>query len=107
MGGIVLIDPKQEADLIYRRLSALFTAQWHCQYRIDVVNDHYGQTFNFFMDIKREHHRERSIPLHTLRTTDLATLERVITELRQQTQLSFNFVSFGRTRWPLSQRWIH
>lgn len=106
MGGIVLIEPKKEADLIDARLAKLFTAQWHCQYRIDVVNDQYGQTFNFFMDIQRQHHRERSIPLHTLRTTDLAVLEQVIRELQQRTQLSLRFVNFGRVRWPVSQRWI-
>ena len=107
MGGIVLIDPKQEADLIYARLAKLFTAQWHCRYRVDVVNDQYGQTFNFFMNIQRQRHRTRSIPLHTLRTTDLEILEQVVNALRQQTQLSLNFVNFGRVRWPESQRWIH
>ncbi|UIF28571.1 hypothetical protein KB236_08455 [Levilactobacillus brevis] len=101
-----MIEPKKEADLIDARLAKLFTTQWHCQYRIDVVNDQYGQTFNFFMDIQRQHHRERSIPLHTLRTTDLAVLEQVIRELQQQTQLSLRFVNFGRVRWPVSQRWI-
>lgn len=107
MGGIALIEAQQEAELIYSRIVPLFTAQWHCQYRIDVVNDQYGQTFNFFMGIKRQNHRERSIPLHTLRTTDLAVLERVIVALQQQTQLSLNFVNFGHVRWPVSQRWIH
>ncbi len=106
MGGIALIDETKEAQLILSRLAPLFTAQWHCQYRLDVINNQYGHVFNFFLDIKRKNHRERSIPLHSLHTTDLAVLERVLTQVRQDTALTLNFVDFGRVRWPLSQRWI-
>lgn len=106
MGGIVLIDEAQEAKLILTRLAPLFTAQWHCQYRIDVVNNQYGHVFNFFLDIRRHNHRERSIPLHTLQTTDLEVLERVLNQVRAGTALTLNFVDFGHVRWPLSQRWI-
>ncbi|KRK39410.1 hypothetical protein FD07_GL001206 [Levilactobacillus parabrevis ATCC 53295] len=106
MGGIALIDVQKEADLIYVRADKLFAAQWHCQYRIDVVHDQYAQTTNFFMDIQRKGHRERSIPLHTLQTTDLEILEQVIGALKIQTQLSLNFINFGHVRWPESQRWV-
>ncbi len=106
MGGIVLINCDQEADVIATRLDPLFTAQWHCQYRIDVVNNQYGSAFNFFLDIRRKNHRERSIPLHTVHTTDLAILEKIVGALKKHTQLSLNFVNFGRVRWPESQRWI-
>jgi len=106
MGGIVLIDETKESALILARLQPLFTAQWHCQYRIDVVNNQYGHAFNFFLDIRRPKHRERSIPLHSLRTTDLEVLERVISQVRRGTALTLNFVDFGHVRWPLSQRWI-
>lgn len=106
MGGIVLIDEQQEAALILKRLSPLFQAKWHRQYRIDVVNNQYGRVFNFFLDIRRPNDRQRSIPLHTLHTTDLAVLERVVNQIRQGTALTLNFVDFGRVRWPESQRWI-
>ncbi len=106
MGGIALIDERKEAELILSRLAPLFTAQWHCQYRIDVVNNQYGHVFNFFLDIRRAKHRERSIPLHTIHTADLEVLERVITGVRSGTALTMNFVDFGQVRWPLSQRWI-
>ncbi len=106
MGGIVLIDSEQEAKLIGSRLQAYFTPQWHCRYRIDVVNNVYGLEFNFFLDIQRKNHRERSIPLHSLQTTDLTVLEQVVNGVRQQTELTLNFVDFGHVRWPESQRWI-
>lgn len=106
MGGIALIDCRQEAEVILTRLDPLFTKQWHCRYRIDVVNNQYGAEFNFFLDIRRKDHRERSIPLHTVKTTDLETLERVISAVQEGTQLTLNFIDFGQVRWPLSQRWI-
>lgn len=106
MEGTVLINCDQEASIIADRLEPLFTAQWHCQYRIDIVNNQYGSAFNFFLDIRHKNHRERSIPLHTVHATDLAVLERIVVALKKHTQLSLNFVNFGRVRWPESQRWV-
>ena len=106
MGGIAMIDEQAETKLILARLAPLFTAQWHCQYRIDVVNNPYGAAINFFLDIRRTHHRERSIPLHTVATQNLEVLERIVWGIRQETALTLNFVNFGHVRWPISQRWI-
>jgi len=106
MGGIVLIDERKEAQIVVERLDPLFTAQWHCRYRIDVVYNQFGHGFNFFLDIRRKNHRERSIPLHTVKSTDLEILENVIDQVKQQTDLTLNFVDFGKVRWPRSQRWI-
>lgn len=102
-----MIDEQAETKLILTRLAPLFTAQWHCQYRIDVINNPYGAAINFFLDIRRTHHRGRSIPLHTVATQDLEVLERIVWGIRQETALTLNFVNFGHVRWPHSQRWIH
>jgi len=41
-----------------------------------------------------------------VKSTDLEILENVIDQVKQQTDLTLNFVDFGKVRWPRSQRWI-
>ncbi|MFC6170547.1 acetyl-CoA carboxylase [Loigolactobacillus jiayinensis] len=98
--------PQQAAKIVQQRLLLYFKPQRQQRYRIDVVNNSYGQTYNFFLDLQAPRQRERSIPLHRLQVYQLTYLETVLKLLRQTTQLTFNFINFADQRWPERQSLI-
>lgn len=91
---------KSQADIIAERAAPLFTRKRNTLYWYSVVNDIYDQAYNFFFNIHPRGHRRRSIPLHTLPDYDLATLENVVTALRQSNHLTIEFVGFTGSYWP-------
>lgn len=107
MEVIVLTEtPQQAAKVIQQRLALYFKPRTQHRYRLDIVNNIYGASYNFFLNIQAPYQRERSLPLHRLRVYQLAYLETVVHLLRQTTQLTFNFVDFTTQRWPQKQTLI-
>ncbi|MFD1319123.1 acetyl-CoA carboxylase [Loigolactobacillus zhaoyuanensis] len=97
---------QQAAKLIQQRIQRYFKPQTRQRYQIDVVNNIYGPTYNFFLNIQVPQQRERSLPLHRLQVYQLNYLENVITLLQNTTQLTFNFIDFKQLRWPDKQTLI-
>jgi len=91
-----------QAKLIAERAAPLFTRKRNTFYWFTVVNDIYDHQYNFFFNIHPRGHRHKSLPLHTLPTYDLKTLEAVVTTLRQESPLSFEFVGFTGLCWPVA-----
>jgi len=70
--------PQQAAKLIQQRLAIYFKPQARHRYQIEIVNNIYGPTYNFFLNSQAPHQRERSLPLHRLQVYQLDYLEAVI-----------------------------
>ncbi|WP_127849605.1 acetyl-CoA carboxylase [Lacticaseibacillus hulanensis] len=94
------------ARIIFDRADALFGRHRNTRYWITVVNNRYGQQYNFFFNTVPRGRRHKSVPLHTLEQYNLPLLERVIGELRCVLKLTYEFVGFTGMRWPESGRVI-
>ncbi|WP_412989212.1 acetyl-CoA carboxylase [Pediococcus siamensis] len=94
---------QQAAQVILERLAKDFLRKSRTIYQMLVVRDHFDQVYNFFLVIKPKHDRQKSIPLHTLESYDLAYLEGVVQEIKQQTQITIQYRGFEELVWPQAQ----
>jgi len=96
--------PDKEAALINERIDASFKRLPNTRYQINVVFNHYSNTFNFLMYVAHPKKRSRSIPLHTVETDDLVYLESLIKQIRAHTQLTITYTGFVGEKWPSDLR---
>ncbi|WP_179396313.1 hypothetical protein [Lacticaseibacillus absianus] len=96
----MLMDWRQDIRLINERIDLHFDRHSNTRYWLSVVRDPYDQTINFFFWTHHRGFRQRSIPLHSLHTTDLHALTTVIAGIRAHTQLSITYYGFTGLRWP-------
>ncbi|MYV05243.1 acetyl-CoA carboxylase [Furfurilactobacillus milii] len=96
----------KDLDLICQRIDELFLRQYNTRYWLQIVDDPYDKTYNFFFDSLKKAHREKSVPLHTVTIYDLTYLEELVEDIQKHTQLSIQFEGFTGQHWPKSQRII-
>jgi hypothetical protein len=96
----------KDLEIIEGRASKLFKKLPQTIYRINIVNDKFDKTYNFFMEIMPRIKRIKSMPLHTVKNHDLEYLENLLIEFRKKTTLSFDFVGFQGMVWPSSGKKI-
>lgn len=89
-----------ETKLILSRIQPLFKRMFHYRYGIIIADDTYGQTYNIFFTHQKKGEWCRSTPIHSIKIYRLDYLEKIIHELRQQSQLTITFVGFNEKRWP-------
>ena len=98
------MSPDKEAALINKRIDASFKRLINTRYQINVVFNHYSNTFNFLMYVAHPKKRSRSIPLHTVETDDLVYLESLIKRIRTHTKLTITYTGFVGEKWPSDLR---
>ncbi|MFC6165729.1 acetyl-CoA carboxylase [Lactiplantibacillus dongliensis] len=96
----------KDVRIINDRLTAQFKPVSQSRYWLQIVDNHYGGYYNVFFNHQRKWQRLRSIPLHTIKTYELAYLETVVHDLQQLTQLTIEYDGFTDQYWPQSQRLI-
>ncbi|GKT04038.1 acetyl-CoA carboxylase [Furfurilactobacillus entadae] len=96
----------KDVKSIMEGVNKLFTRAPGCQYHIQIANDKYDKTYNFFMLIMHKGRRTRSIPIYDVDHYELYYLEEVIKEIRKQTLLVFEFNAFGEAKWPSTMKRI-
>jgi len=96
----------EDYNLIIERIQINFTRQRRTEYWLQVVNDPYDQTYNFFINIQPKKQRIHSIPLHTVTKYDLIYLERLIDQISSVFQLSISYDGFTGLTWPVKQELI-
>ena len=94
----------KEAALINERIDASFKRLPNTRYQINVVFNHYSNTFNFLMNVAHPKKRSRSIPLHTVETDDLVYLESLIKRIQAHTKLTITYTGFVGEKWPSDLR---
>lgn len=95
-----------DLKIITSRIDLLFTRKSKTRYWLQVANDTYDQTFNFFFLSQRPYQRLRCRPIHTVTNYDLGNLETLITDVNQAYKLTIDYTQFYGLRWPRSQRLI-
>ncbi|GAX03690.1 acetyl-CoA carboxylase [Secundilactobacillus pentosiphilus] len=95
-----------DLKLITERLDAGFKRLPQTRYQVQITDDPYDKTYNFFLNYQHRGRRLKSQPLHAVSQYRLTYLEQLIKGLREHTQLSFEFVGFTGQRWPSNQRLI-
>ncbi|PWG00331.1 hypothetical protein [Levilactobacillus bambusae] len=101
-----MIDCHRETAIILDRLADHFKKRPRTIYQLSVAWDPYEGGINFFILIHKLGHRQRSIPLHTVKTTELADFETIMTEIKGATQISVVYAGFDGLRWPSSNQLI-
>lgn len=96
----------KDLKLIEERLSILFKRRSKTRYWLQVVDDPYDQTYNFFFNSQRKWQRQKSVPLHTVTDHNLEYLEKIMVDLQQFTRLTVQYDGFTGQRWPSSFRLI-
>ncbi len=96
----------EDLAIIDKRLKTLFKPVSQSRYWLQVVNDPYDQSYNFFFNSQRRNQHVKSIPLHRLTDYQLTYLETVITGLRTKTNLTIEFAGFTGMKWPTTQKII-
>ena len=99
-----MIQIENDAKIINKRIDASFKRLINTRYQINVVFNHYSNTFNFLMYVAHPKKRSRSIPLHTVETDDLVYLESLIKRIRAHTQLTIAYTGFVDEKWPSDLR---
>lgn len=92
--------------LILERIEQYFTRCYQTRYWLQVVNDQYDKTYNFFINIQPKGQRVRSIPLHTIEQYNLSYLEKIINEIQKNIHLSFMYDGFTGQKWSIKQELI-
>ncbi|HBF73808.1 MAG TPA: acetyl-CoA carboxylase [Lactobacillus sp.] len=96
----------KDLKLITERLDAGFKRLPQVRYQVQITDDPYDKTYNFFLNYQHRGQRLKSQPLHSIQQYQLTYLEQVVKGLREHTKLSFEYVGFTGQRWPSSQRLI-
>lgn len=91
-----------DLKLIEERITILFKRRSKTRYWLQVVDDPYDRTYNFFFNSQRKWERQKSVPLHTIAQHDLSYLETIIVALQSFTQLTIQYDGFTGQRWPSS-----
>lgn len=92
--------------IIMERIYQYFTRRRQTLYWLQVVNDRYDKTYNFFINIQPQGKRVHSIPLHTVEQYNLSYLEKIINEIQKNIHLSFMYDGFTGQKWPTTQELI-
>ena len=96
----------RDQKLIQERLAILFKRKSKTRYWLQVVDDPYDHTFNFFFNSQRKWQRLKSVPLHSVTQYDLEYLEEIMTGLSAFTQLTVQYDGFTGKRWPSNFKMI-
>ncbi|MFH5810799.1 acetyl-CoA carboxylase [Companilactobacillus sp. FL22-1] len=70
-----------DLKIILSRIDKNFLKKKDVKYSLQVVNDCYDSTYNFFINIQPLGKRLHSIPLHTIENYDLSDLEKLLIKL--------------------------
>lgn len=100
------ISAQGEADLIVERIKPLFKRLRGHQYHILVANVRSLKQINFFFEDESEYDLDHSIPLHTLKNTNLGYFESVMRLIRKQTNLTVKLRGFQGMRWHSNGKFI-
>lgn len=95
----------EDLELIMMRINIYFKKLSGHQYSIRVAYNKYDQNINFFF-INKSRVNTRSIPLHTIDTTDLEYFEELINAIKSRTGLSIYYTGFTGMRFPKSNKII-
>ena len=97
---------KEDMTVIMGRINILFKRKLQTFYRIEVVNDKFDHTYNFFFRTQPKNQRISSVPLHTIKNYDLTYLEKLINRIQKQTNLSIEYIGFENLKWPTTNQLI-
>jgi len=103
---MVVMHMNNDFRLIIERIQVNFKRQFQTEYWLQIVNDPYDQTFNFFINIRPRGKRIHSIPLHTIDNYNLSYLERLVARIMEKFQLSITYDGFVGLKWPIKQEYI-
>lgn len=95
-----------DLKIITSRIDLLFQRKPCTRYWLQIANDTYDQTFNFFFLSQKPYQRLHCTPIHSVTNYDLANLEQLIIGLSHECKLTIDFTQFSGQRWPQSQRLI-
>lgn len=96
----------KDLEIIEGRIELLFKRVPGTLYHINVVNDRFDHTYNFFFQSQPQRQRIKSAPLHTYQEYDLSKLELLIKKLQEYTVLSIEYTGFTGHKWPSSGKII-
>lgn len=103
---MVAMHMNSDFRIICSRISQYFTRRKDTEYYLQVVNDFYDQTYNFFINIRPRNQRMHSIPLHTVKNYRLEYLEQLVNKITEQYHFSIVYDGFVGLRWPNRQELI-
>lgn len=93
-------------QIIVERIEKYFKRKPNTEYYLQIVNDQYDQTYNFFINIRPKLKRLHSIPLHTISTYNLSYLEKLIGQINKKIHLTIVYDGFVGMKWPIKQELI-
>lgn len=91
---------------IIARIEQHFTRKPQTTYCLQIVNDKYDQTYNFFINIQPRGKRQHSIPLHTVENYQLEYLEKLVDQITKSYHLTIIYDGFTKMKWPVKQELI-
>lgn len=92
--------------VIVERIEYNFTRKRNTVYWLQIVNDRYDATYNFFINIHPQSQRVHSIPLHTVEEYNLSYLEKIVDQISHKYQLTIVYDGFTGLKWPIKQELI-
>ncbi|KAF0362518.1 hypothetical protein GBP13_08485 [Pediococcus acidilactici] len=84
----------KDVKIILERIHENFKRVPNTIYKINVVDDKFDKTYNFFIYIAKRGKRPHSIPLRTIKNYDMDYLQEVISGIKEHYQLTFTYTGF-------------
>jgi hypothetical protein len=102
----VAMPMNDDLKIILERIELNFKRRPQTEYYLQVVNDTYDRTYNFFINIQPKNKRRHSIPLHTINNYKLSYLEKIISKILSKYHFTIMYDGFTGLKWPYKQELI-
>ncbi|MQS76294.1 acetyl-CoA carboxylase [Lactobacillus halodurans] len=96
----------KDFQIIMERIKANFTRKRDTRYWLQIVNDPFDRTFNFFINTQYRKKRMHSVPLHTINVYNLSYLEKIVVQITKKIHLTIVYDGFMGLKWPEQQELI-
>lgn len=94
-----MISAKQQVDTMEERIEHYFQPHVRARYQIQIVNNTFDRTFNFFFLYKRGEENTHSIPIKIVREYDWVYFEQIVRELQHRVNFTLRFTGFKDQIW--------
>ena len=90
---------KQHVDVMEARIEHYFMPHIKARYQIQIVNDKFDNSFNFFFLYKKGAENTHSIPIRVIKDHDWIYFEQIVRELHHRVDFTLRFTGFQGEIW--------
>ena len=103
---VIMKTAVQHVDVMEERINHYFKPHIRARYQIQIVNDKFDHSFNFFFLYKMGNENTRSIPIRVIKDCDWVYFEKIVRELHRRVNFTLRFTGFTGEIWQSNGKMI-